>query len=372
MEKLSWKQVHSWRLAQQFLQPRANHGQMHAVVTRLGGIQAQVMAAAEAALGMRVDGLTPEDVRLALWKERTLVKTWAMRGTLHLVTPDDLPLISAARSAFPIKRPPSYYTYHGVTPEEYDAIIDGVARALSDEPLTREQLAQGVAELAGMPNLQNVLLSGWGALLKPSAFRGDLCFGPNQGQNVTFVRPQSWLGEWRDVDPQAAIQELARRYLNAFGPATTADFKRWFGLQSEAQAKKVFKALGSEIVEVDVDGWRAWALAGERMAVRAALVPEEVVRLLPQFDVYTVGVTRDCEPVLAAEHKARVYRAQGWISPVVLVDGRMEGVWEAEEKGARVKVEMFVPISETVRTGIKAEAKRLGKFLGEEVEVVLA
>jgi hypothetical protein len=54
--------------------------------------------------------------------------------------------------------------------------------------MTREQLADGIAKRADNPNLRGVLLSGWGALLKPSAFRGDLCFGPNQGQNVTFGR----------------------------------------------------------------------------------------------------------------------------------------------------------------------------------------
>jgi hypothetical protein len=231
-----------------------------------------------------------------------------------------------------------------------------------------------VAELAGMPNLEEVLLSGWGALLKPSAFRGDLCFGPNQGQNVTFVKPQSWLGPWREVDPQEAILEMARRYLDAYGPATTADFARWFGLQGEAQAKKVFKALGDELADVEVGGWREWALRNSLEAIRATEPLDGIVRLLPQFDSYTVGVTRDCEPLLAAAHKKRVYRAQGWISAVALVDGRMEGVWEVEQKGNRaaIKVEMFEQPSRSVEDSIRAEAERLGMFMGAGVEVAFA
>ncbi|HET7090701.1 MAG TPA: hypothetical protein VFL17_18870 [Anaerolineae bacterium] len=89
-----------------------------------------------------------------------------------------------------------------MTPAELDAIIEGIPQTLNDVPMTREQLADALAKRARKPKLREVLLSGWGALLKPSAFRGDVCFGPNQGQNVTFVRPSQWIGEWRPVEPQ--------------------------------------------------------------------------------------------------------------------------------------------------------------------------
>jgi hypothetical protein len=134
-------------------------------------------------------------------------------GTLHLLAARDFPLYVAARSEqlARVRHPPSYYQYHGVTPDELEAIIDNIPLVLTDEPMTREQLASGIAERAGRPNLREVLLSGWGALLKPSAQRGDLCFGPNQGQNVTFVRPADWIGKWQPLEAGPALQEIARR-----------------------------------------------------------------------------------------------------------------------------------------------------------------
>jgi len=369
MAALSWRQVNAWRLLQHSLLQRAKHRQLLEVVTRLGGVQAQLMSAAELALWARVDGLALADVQNALWRDRTLVKTWAMRGTLHLLTASELPLYVAARSAHTIHRTPSYYTYHGVTPAELDAILEGIPQTLTAVPMTREQLADTLAQRARKPKLREVLLSGWGALLKPSAFRGDVCFGPNQGPNVTFVRPDQWLGEWQPIDPQHALKEMARRYLNAYGPATSDNFARWWGLES-SPAKKLFRSLGDEIEAVDVEGQQAWALASAVEPMRK-LKASHTVRLLPQFDAYTVGVSRDCEPILSAKYTGRVYRPQGWISAVVLVGGRMAGIWEYDARRSTLasKVEMFAPPTAHDKRGIQAEAQRLGEFLGAEVEL---
>jgi hypothetical protein len=366
---LKWDQVHAWRLSQQFLQNPANRKDLEAVVTRIGGVQAQLMAAAEMSLAVRVKDLKPADVQNALWREHSLLKTWAMRGTLHLLAAGEFPLFVAARAAHSPLRPPSYFRYHGVTPAELDAIIEGVPAVLSGKPMTRAQLADALAKLSRKPNLRKVLLSGWGALLKPSASRGDLCFGPNQGQNVTFVRPREWIGEWQALEPQAAVAEMARRYLRAFGPASAEDFARWWGIQP-GPAKRVFRSLENEIEPVEVEGWQAWALSATLQRMKK-MKPPKAVRLLPQFDAYTLGVSRDCDPVLPREHRGRVYRPQGWIAAVVLVDGRMAGTWTYEGRGPKIElnVEMFAGPTAAVKRGVVAEAKRLAEFLEAEVSV---
>ncbi len=186
MKSLTWQQVNAWRLSQHCLSPRLKRQDYVQAVERTGGIQAQVMSAAELALWARVDRLTPGDVQAALWQDRTLVKTWAMRGTLHLLSADDLPLYVAARSAHDDRNWLKYFTYYGITEPRYEAFMAAVPQVLGSEPMTREQLATSVARHIGAPELGKLLLSSsWGSLWKPSAFRGDLCFGPNQGRNVT-------------------------------------------------------------------------------------------------------------------------------------------------------------------------------------------
>jgi hypothetical protein len=82
------------------------------------------------------------------------------------------------------------------------------------------------------------------APLKPSAFRGDLCFGPSQSQNITFVNPREWIGNWQSVEPERALQEIARLYLQAYGPTTSEDFARWWwGGGGRVPAKKLFHSI---------------------------------------------------------------------------------------------------------------------------------
>jgi hypothetical protein len=256
-----------------------------------------------------------------------------------------------------------------VTPDEERAILAAVPAVLSEQPQTREQLADAVVNQTGNRKLRKLLLSGWGALLKPSAFRGDLCFGPNQGQNVTFVRPNLWLGSWENDDPTAALYEMARRFLTTYGPATLDEFARWWGT-AESEARKVFKALAAELTEVTIEGWRAWVLQSTLEKMQQASAPSSL-RLLPHFDPYTIAVARHSAALLPAAARDQVYRVQGWISPVVLVDGRIAGVWERSERssGITLAVSLFSPESAIVKQGIEREAERLSKFLGAEVAI---
>jgi hypothetical protein len=374
MPSLRWQQVNTWRLSQHYLLERAERQQMLKVVSAICGLHAQVMSAAELALWARVQHFQPRDVRDALRKKHTLVKTWAMRGTLHLVVADEFPMYAAAlsNSVSTFYRRPSWLKYHGVTLDELEAIIEGVHETLSGEGMTREQLAVAIAERMGKPQLRELLGSGWGALLKPAAHPGYLCFGPNQGQNVTFVHPAKWIRNWHPVEPQPALQEILRRYLGTYGPATVDDFGRWLGIDP-AKAKRLFKTLGEELTEVDVEGRKAWALTSSLKQLEKTKVSHSV-RLLPQFDPYTVAMYRHCQYLLPEKDKARVYRSQGWISAVVLVNGRMEGVWEYEKKGAQtvVRVAMFAPPADKVKRGVLAEAKLLGEYLESDVRLAMS
>jgi uncharacterized protein YcaQ len=378
MKTLTWPQVNAWRLKQHCLSPRLNRHDFLQAVTRTCGIQAQLMSAAELALWTRVDRLTKEDVQSALWQDRTLIKTWAMRGTLHLLSARDLPLYVAARSMHADRNWLAYFTYYGITPAQHDAFIAAVPQVLGSEPMTREQLATALARHIGVPELDRLLLSSWGSLWKPSALRGDLCFGPNQGRNVTFVHPGQWLGldakqEQDSLDPHQALQEIARRYLRAYGPATPQDFARWWdGSSRLIAAKKLFQSIENELEPVEVEGWPAFAL-------RTTIEPMQEhelsgsVNLLPLFDAYVLGGGRDIEPLLPKAYKSQVFRPQGWISAVVLVDGYMKGVWEHKSQRSQtiVKVRMFSPSTLTapIRNGIEAQAERLSAFLNVKVVV---
>ena len=389
--QVTWPHVLALRLRRQHLAERAGTRKALAVTRDIAGLHAQLTSSAELTLWARVEGLGSEWVDRALWDTRKLVKTWSIRGTLHLLPSAELPLWTAAQSQLkPRHHVNSWLKHWGLTRAQADAMLDAIPAALDGEPLTRDELAREVARIAKVDGLEATLRRGYGDLLKPAAFRGDLCFAPSDGRNVRFTRPDRWLGPQQPVDPEHATQEVARRYLAAYGPATRESFARWFGMTSPAQGGRWLKALGDAAVPVELDGEELSMLAADAEANEE---PEPVVRLLPAFDQYVVGAPRAGAPrdragdaprsrggaprsrggprrdraaVLDDGVRDRVYRKGGWISPVLLVGGRMAGVWSHERDGDRIVVEIepFAALAKADRAAAEAEADALGAFLG--------
>jgi hypothetical protein len=367
--RLTWEQVRAWRLARHHLSARVPREQMLAVVSRLCGVHAQLMGSAELTLWARVEDLEPDAVARALWEERSLVKTWAMRGTLHLLPSDELGLWLAGLGTYEHYRKPGWFRGFGITPEQLEQVLDAVSAALDGAQLTREELTAAIAEHSGSAELAERVGESWGSLLKPAAFQGRLCFAPSDGQKVRFTRPDAWLGRPVDgaADGDAAVREIACRYLGVHGPATRDDLARWW-LMTPAKARKVLRSLDEEAVQADVEGTPMWMLAADAVEAAAA-APPDGVRLLPAFDQYVIAATRHAEQLLPGPHRDRVYRPQGWLSAVLLVGGRMDGIWRHERKGRRVEVtiEPFGRLAKGARPAAEAEAERLADFLGAEL-----
>ena len=243
--QLTWPGVLAWRLRRQCLDRRASRDEALGVIAKICGLHAQVMSSAELTLWARVEDLEPGMVGEALWEHRSLVKTWAMRGTLHLLPADELPTWVAAQGVLkPRHHAKSWQKYYGLTYEEAEAMLAAIPEALDGRMLTREELAQEVGRIMGSEEIGGKLRDGFGALLKPSAFRGDLLFAPSVGRNVRFARPDQWLSGWEPAETEVAAREVVRRYLAAYGPATREEFARWFGMTSPAQAGRLIGGPG--------------------------------------------------------------------------------------------------------------------------------
>jgi hypothetical protein len=292
-----------------------------AVISDICGLHAQVMSSAQLTLWARVQD--PPDVAELLWKQRVLVKTWAQRGTLHLHRTDELPLWVGAQAALkPRYEVKSWLKHFKLTPDDVQTILTGVPKALRKRPLSREELAEQVHPGLGR---------GYGDLLKPVAFRGDLIYADDS----RFTVPEPF----EPLSPAEATREVARRYLTRYGPATREDHP------SPAQAGRW--------IEGAVETEFGWALEDDAAAIEAA-APSGAVRLLPAFDQYVVAAPRDERATTAPD---RIYRPGGWFSPVLLVDGVMAGIWARE--GDEITIEPFANVGKQIREAAEAEAARL-------------
>lgn len=361
MVRVSWDQVFAWRMGRQFIDARDGANAI-AVVDRLAGVQAQVTSAAETAVALRTAEGRPGAVVTALG-DRKLVKTWAMRGTLHALTPDIaagvLSLMGSARTW----EKPSWTKNFGATPQDIAALVAAVGEILDGTILSRDELVSAIVAEPRFHPLEEQLRSGWGAVLKPLAWQGALCHGPADGNSITFASPAHLIPGWKGIpDPDAAAPEIIAAYLGAYGPAAPETFDAWLsrGSIKKPVLRRWFAELGDRITEVEVQGRTGYVLT-EHADALAATEPAHSVRLLGAFDQYVLGPGTADTALLSAEHRAKVSRTAGWISPLVLVDGGIAGTWEVS--GTDLIVSMFddapAPLSE-----LSAEAAHIARAMG--------
>jgi hypothetical protein len=365
-----WSRVLALRLARQGVIERGKPSELVDVVGRLVGLHAQVMSSAELQAAARIDGLHATDVREALWSRRTLVKTWAFRQTLHLLTPDDLAEFVVAARSLERWHTPAWLRYFKMTEEGVTEVIEAIGAVLSDRPMTRVEIVDAVVKRVRRPHLREDMLTGWGTFLGPAAQRGRLVFGPSEGRNVAFVDPSDWLGRRirADDDPAAADEALGRligRYLFAFPGSSREMIARWWGGGRMAGITRALKVLSVPLAEVDVEGTRGLVHA-EDLDALASVSPEHSLRLLPGFDPFTNELPRRVDAVLSDTNHDRVHRTAGWVTPIVAIDGRIGGTWEIENnKGGadRVVVQPFGRWRGGARKELVAEVDRIAAFL---------
>ena len=334
------------------------------------GIQAQVLSSAELGLRARVAGLEQRDVRDALWKSHSILKTWCMRGTLHLLASSDLPLYVSALKSKVARNEVWLQRVAKVSREEVASISSSIDEALSKGTLTREELSREVERRIPLrPEVRKALRSAWGTLLAPAAYQGHLAFGENIGPRVTFVNPARWVTPWQEPSQREAILQLFRRFLTAYGPATTRDFGHWWGILG-AQERFILGSMSEELEPVEAGGFKGSML--KRDAEEASgLEATKGVWLLPSFDSYVMQYSPRERFVARGDRNKIFSQEAGWVFPSVVVDGLSVGTWTSARRSRRVEIalEPFRALTSTEKRGVETEAADIGRFLGSPAEV---
>jgi hypothetical protein len=348
------------RLRAQRLDPRwATPADAAEVARELCGVHAQLPASSALTLRPRTSGLRADDVERARVDERALVRTWCMRGTLHLVAADDLgwllPLLAPTLIAAGRRR----HAELGLDEDTFAKALRVIRDALAAHgPLTRAGLAERLAEHGVDPSGQRIA-----HLVHRAGLEGVVCHGPDRGHEPTFVLLEDWVGALRPLHREAALRELARRYLAAYGPAGPRDLAAWSGL-AVREARTAWRLVAAELCEVQVAGEPAWLPASRAAWLHEPAPAAPLVHLLPGFDVYLLGY-RDRALAVPAERQRAVWTGGGFIKPTLIVNGGAVAVWATTKRshGLNVVVEPFQELTGEVRAGLEAEVADLGRFL---------
>ncbi|MGW0500250.1 winged helix DNA-binding domain-containing protein [Streptomyces sp. NPDC003007] len=400
--RITWDAASARRAERQFLAGPAGPGTPVAeVVGAMRGAHAQVLSAAEVSVGMRTDGVTRADVRAALWEERSLIKTYGPRGTVHLLPACELPLFSAALSAVP-SGPSPFPPDVRLSEEQAGQVVRAIGDALDDRFLTLDELSKEVVARTGpwagdrvMPAFQD-LWPRWRQVMHRAGWAGTLCFGPDRGRKATYTRPPRGDGGTEEARPVPGAERgesaegvrpvpdaereqsaegvpvaFVHRYLYAYGPATPQHFARWLAAPP-GWATALFGELAAagHIEEVDFAGTPAWVAAGDTDFPDG---PPRGVRLLPYFDAYVVAGQPRERLFPGTAYQRALSGGQSGNYPVLLVDGVVAGVWHQRRRGRRttVTVEPLVRLTARQKRELGEQAERVGEVLEAAAELVV-
>jgi hypothetical protein len=317
-----------------------------AVAERLLAVQGQDPRGARLAVRARTTGVSAADVDRALSEDRSLLITWLNRGTLHLVRSEDYPWLQA------LTTPPLFTScarrlrQEGVSEAAAERGVEAVERALAGEgPLSGKELKARLAAAKAPVDGQAFV-----HLMFLAAVRGIVVRGPMAGKQHAYALVRDWLGPQKPVDRDAALAELARRYLAGHGPADDRDLARWAGLPLR-DARAGLTAIASELVE------RGDGLVD--LARRPAAEPLPPPRLLGAFDPLLLGWTSREE--IVGPHKMLV-TMNGIFRPFALVDGRAVATWRLAN--GKVTIEHLGKVPNKAAAALEADAAKVLQFIG--------
>jgi hypothetical protein len=330
------------------------------VVRWLGAVQAQDYLGALWAVGLRLPKATETDMEQAI-ADRTIIRTWPMRSTLHFVAPADVRWMLQLLTPRIIAASAGRYRQLNLDDTVFARCGEQFQKALQGgKQLTRPELYQVLAQV----NIPTANARGL-HILGHLAQKGLICFGSRQGKQPTFTLLEEWAPPARTWEREEALPELARRYFTSHGPASVHDFAWWSGLKV-ADARLGIEMAGGSLAKEVMGGQTYW------FAPSMPVAPSEpaYVHLLPSFDEYTVAY-KDRSAILDPRFEKRLNAGGGILNPVMVADGQVAGTWKRKLKPRSVTISFhpFKALKENLVEAFSAAANRYGSFLNLPVEL---
>lgn len=324
------------------------------LVAWLGAVQGQDFLAAKWALGLRLPTTTETAIDQAI-ADRSVVRTWAMRGTLHLIAADDVRwILNLLRPRLHILSA-SYLRRLELDEKKLTKSYDAMTNALSGgKQLIRQELNVALAQ-AGIPT-HDIRMN---LLLVRAASDGLICCGVRRGSENTYTLLDEWIAPTKPRERDDALAELTKRYFLSHGPATLQDFVWWSGL-TVAEAKAGIHSVKEQLIQEMYNKQTYWMAQHERFGYDTSLA----VHLLPSFDEYLVGYKNRTAALGSLDFKQIVSAGNGIFSPVIVVDGRVAGTWKrtVQKNTVLIETNLFNALSATHQEGLDLARERYARF----------
>ncbi|HEY0741755.1 MAG TPA: winged helix DNA-binding domain-containing protein [Chryseosolibacter sp.] len=322
------------------------------VVEWMGAVQAQDYLGALWSLGMRLPATTESEVEKAV-ADRTIIRTWPMRGTLHFVSPKDIRWMLKYLAVRVQSKVASVFRKEGLDKKQFIKAMKLWEKALAGgKALTREEmydvLEKGKLSSKGIRGL---------LMLGVAAQEGVLCFGARQGKQQTLVLLDEWIpNKQPELSKEEAMRRLAEIYVRSHGPVLPEDLAWWSGL-SKTEATSAIKSLGELVISEKSNGKSYWLFPAESSGKS-----KSVCALLPTYDEFGIAY-KDRSPII---HKTDLKQVGGVFTSGIMHNGKITGVWRRELEKEKVKLDIkpFAKYSAAQKKAVTTTIKAYGKFVG--------
>ena len=358
MNKLTSKELISKRMQAQLLTAPGTLP-TSGIVSHLVAVQAQDTKMAKWSLGLRMEPASEATIERAI-ANHTIVRTWAMRGTLHFLAAGDVRWLTGLLAPGIIAGNQRRYRQLELE-EAHFAASQQVLRTIlvGGKALTRARIVEAWEK-------EGLSAKGQRApyLLQRATYDGLICQGPPEGHEPTYVLLDEWIQPADGLPRDEALERLAGRYYSSHGPASLKDFAWWSGL-SMGEARQGLQAARTSLVKITLEGDELWA--GDDLRAEVATAP---AHLLPPFDEYLLGY-KDRSLVLDPGHTKKVNAGGGMPKATILLDGAVAGTWKRTVGKQRIQVtlEPFRKLDKGEVDTLREAARRFGDFYGKQIEI---
>ncbi len=333
---------------QQFQRPQE-------IVAWLGAVQSQDFTNAKWAIGQRLPSITDASIEQA-FANGDILRTHVMRPTWHFVVPNDIRWLQSLTSAR-VKAVSAYYFRQlGLNDEVFQQCNSVITKALTGgKQLTRTELGNTL-KTAGIIN-ENLALA---YIIINAELDALICSGARHGKQFTYMLLEERVPKKHRLSEEEALGELTKRYFTSHGPAMIKDFIWWSGLTA-SQANKGLQLNKSYLSVESVEGNQYWFKPSN-----APPIPE-IVYLLPNYDEYIVAYKDRTAFYDALEIKNRGSRENVPFNNVILIQGRIAGVWKRTVKKGSLIIEptfFFKPTKKDYQA-LTTHVNHYAKFLNE-------
>jgi hypothetical protein len=343
------------------------------VIDGILGLNAQGALNYQLSLWSRVEGMDRGFIKRALTEEKTLVRSWLMRNTVHIVSSRSFPLMRTALRESLVGEWNRWTVKTGSKedPKSWEKHYPEVLEALAQGQLTANEM---LAELEWSREKGKRILH---RVIREMSLKGLLCHASSSGPwyhdtEHSFSRVDKWLPDVDidEIDRDEAKKRLVIGYLRGFGPASIRDFSYWTGMRVR-DGGDFFKLIEDSIEEIRITGQKAscYMLTEDLNDLLDSDNIPSVARLLPQFDSLIMG-HKDKERFIDPSSKSKIFLPRGDVAATILLDGLVKGVWKMkrEKKKWNLKIRAFEKLSEEDRSRVEGEVERLCKFTDFKIE----